>query len=179
AGNLFTTHTPAAAGFDRFSPALMHLYLNWYATDRLNISFEDLMAMGRVHHDDQSEPFSMAYLAARGAGAINGVSRLHGAVSRSIFAPLYPRWPLEEIPVGSVTNGVHTASWESELSEGMWSQAAGKDRWRGAIESIGDRIRTIADDRLWALRTNSRQELVLFLRRRTDRQMASYGAAPE
>ncbi len=179
AGNLFTTHTPVAAGFDRFSPALMRLYLNWYAAERLNISFEDLMAMGRAHHADQNEPFNMAYLAARGAGAINGVSRLHGVVSRSIFAPLYPRWPLDEIPVGSVTNGVHTASWESELSEAMWSQVAGKDRWRGATEGVGDRIRTVADDRLWALRTNNRHELVRFVRRRTHRQMAAYGAAME
>ena len=129
AGNLFTTHTPVAAGFDRFSPALMHLYLNWYATERLHISFEDLMALGRANPDDANEPFNMAYLAVRGAGAINGVSKLHGAVSRSIFQPLFPRWPVEEIPIGSVTNGVHTASWDSELSDRLWSEVCGKDRW--------------------------------------------------
>ena len=179
AGNLFTTHTPVAAGFDRFSPTLMRLYLNWYATERLSISFEDLMALGRANPDDPNEPFNMAYLAVRGAGAINGVSKLHGAVSRSIFQPLFPRWPREEIPIGSVTNGVHTASWDSELSEGLWSQAAGKDRWRGTTEGVSDRIRTLPDEVLWNLRTNSCQELVRFVRLRSHRQMAAYGAAHE
>ena len=179
AGNLFTTHTPVAAGFDRFSPTLMRLYLNWYATERLSISFEDLMALGRANADAPNEPFNMAYLAVRGAGAINGVSKLHGAVSRSIFQPLFPRWPREEIPIGSVTNGVHTASWDSELSEGLWSQAAGKDRWRGTTEGVSDRIRTLPDEVLWNLRTNSCQELVRFVRLRSHRQMAAYGAAHE
>src|SRR6202161_1488240 len=76
AGNLFTTHTPVAAGFDRFSPALMNLYLKWYATDRLHISFDGLMALGRANPHDADEPFNMAYLAAHGSGAINGVSKL-------------------------------------------------------------------------------------------------------
>src|ERR1700684_4489326 len=76
AGNLFTTHTPVAAGFDRFSPALMNLYLKWYTTDRLHISFDGLMALGRANPHDADEPFNMAYLAAHGSGAINGVSKL-------------------------------------------------------------------------------------------------------
>ncbi|HEY6420003.1 MAG TPA: alpha-glucan family phosphorylase [Candidatus Binataceae bacterium] len=176
-GNLFTTHTPVAAGFDRFSPALMHLYLEWYAAERLHISFEDLMALGRANPGDPNEPFNMAYLAIRGAGAINGVSKLHGEVSRSIFVPLFPRWPVEEIPIGSVTNGVHMPSWTSELSERLWSEVCGKDRWLGTTEGIGDRIRAVPDDALWKLRTNNCQELVRFVRLRTHRQMAAYGAS--
>jgi starch phosphorylase len=78
-----------------------------------------------------------------------------------------------------VTNGVHTASWDSELSEGLWSQAAGKDRWRGTTEGVSDRIRTLPDEVLWNLRTNSCQELVRFVRLRSHRQMAAYGAAHE
>ncbi len=179
AGNLFTTHTPVAAGFDRFSPALMRLYLSWYAAERLHISFEDLMALGRANPDDPNEPFNMAYLAVQGAGAINGVSKLHDAVSRSIFLPLFPRWPVEEIPIGSVTNGVHTASWDSEHSDRLWSAVCGKDRWLGTTERIGDRMRAVADDALWKLRTDNRQELVRFVRLRTQRQMAAYGAPRE
>ena len=136
-GNLFTTHTPVAAGFDRFSPALMNLYLKWYATERLHISFDDLMALGRANPHDADEPFNMAYLAAHGSGAINGVSKLHGAVSRSIFLPLFPRWPVEEIPIGSVTNGVHMASWDSEVSDHLWSEVCGTDCWLGTTEGIG------------------------------------------
>jgi len=179
AGNLFTTHTPVAAGFDRFSPALMHLYLNWYATEGLHISFEDLMALGRANPGDANEPFNMAYLAVRGAGAINGVSKLHGAVSRSIFQPLFPRWPVEEVPIGSVTNGVHTASWDSEHSDRLWTEVCGKARWTGTTEGIGDRIRAVSDEALWKLRADNRQELVRFVRLRTQRQMAAYGASRE
>jgi starch phosphorylase len=157
----------------------MHLYLNWYAAERLHISFEDLMALGRANPDDPNEPFNMAYLAVRGAGAINGVSKLHGAVSRSIFLPLFPRWPVEEIPIGSVTNGVHTASWDSEHSDRLWSEVCGKDRWHGITEGIGNRLRAVPDDALWKLRTDNRQELVRFVRLRTQRQMAAYGAPRE
>jgi glycogen phosphorylase len=179
AGNLFTTHTPVAAGFDRFSPILMRLYLNWYATECLHIRFEDLMALGRANPDDADEPFNMAYLALRGAGAVNGVSKLHGAVSRSIFLPLFPRWPTAEIPIGSVTNGVHTASWDSEHSDHVWQEACGKHRWLDATEGVTDKVRALSDEALWTLRTKNRAELVRFVRLRTQRQMAAYGAAHE
>ena len=82
AGNLFTTHTAVAAGFDRFPPALIEQYLGRYAQDKLGISLHDLLALGRQNPDDPSESFNMAYLAIRGSGAANGVSRLHGQVSR-------------------------------------------------------------------------------------------------
>jgi glycogen phosphorylase len=83
------------------------------------------------------------------------VSKLHGAVSRSIFLPLFPKSPVEEIPVGSVTNGIHTASWDSEHSDRMWSGVCGKDRWFGTTERIGDQIRALSDDALWKLRTDN------------------------
>jgi glycogen phosphorylase len=179
AGNLFTTHTPVAAGFDRFSPTLMNLYLKWYATERLHISLDDLMALGRANAHDADEPFNMAYLAVRGSGAINGVSKLHGAVSRSIFLPLFPRWPVEEIPIGSVTNGVHMASWTSEVSDHLWSERCGKDCWLGTTEGVGEKIRGVPDEVLWKLRTDNCQELVRFVRLRTQRQRAAYGASHE
>jgi starch phosphorylase len=116
-GNLFTTHTPVAAGFDCFAAPLMRTYFGWYAANRLRIEFRDLLALGRLEPNDANEPFNMAYLAMRGAGAMNGVSRLHGEVSRSIFQPLFPRWPHTEVPIGHVTNGVHMASWASVYAE--------------------------------------------------------------
>ncbi|HTT75449.1 MAG TPA: alpha-glucan family phosphorylase [Candidatus Binataceae bacterium] len=179
AGNVFTTHTPVAAGFDRFSPTLMKLYLNWYANERLHISFEDLMALGRPVSSDPGEPFNMAHLALRAAGAINGVSKLHGIVSRSIFLPLFPRWPMEDVPIGSVTNGVHTGSWDSAASDQLWSEVCGKDRWLGTNDGIGGRIRSIPDDILWKLRNDNSEELVRFVRLRTQRVIASYGAPQE
>jgi starch phosphorylase len=107
AGNVFTTHTAVAAGFDRFDPQLISQYLRHYAQDELCISLDDLLKIGRQNPDDNAEPFNMAYLALRGSGGVNGVSKLHGEVSRQIFQPLFPHWPQAEVPIGSVTNGMY------------------------------------------------------------------------
>ncbi len=137
AGNLFTTHTAVAAGFDRFSPDLIQQYLGGYAEQKLGIPLHDLLALGRRNPDDPSESFNMAYLAIHGSGQVNGVSSLHGEVSRQLFAPLFPRWPQDEVPVGYVTNGVHVPSWDSAPADDLWMEACGKDRWLGTIEIFG------------------------------------------
>jgi starch phosphorylase len=93
AGNLFTTHTAVAAGFDRFAPGLIEQYLGTYAEKRLGIRVHELLGLGRQNPNDASESFNMAYLAIRGSGAVDGVSRLHGEVSRQLFAPLFAHWP--------------------------------------------------------------------------------------
>ena len=126
AGNLFTTHTPVEAGFDRFAPSLIERYLRKYAEEKLSISVDDLLALGRRDRQDSSEPFNMAYLAIRGSGAINGVSKLHGQVSRRLFQPLFPRWPETEVPVTHVTNGVHTPTWDSAEADRLWELSCGK-----------------------------------------------------
>ncbi|MHB8336098.1 MAG: alpha-glucan family phosphorylase, partial [Ignavibacteriaceae bacterium] len=141
AGNLFTTHTPVAAGFDRFAPALIKQYLGWYAHERLGISIHDLLALGRQNSNDSSEYFNMAYLAIRGSGAVNGVSRLHGKVSRHLFEPLFPCWPADEVPVTYVTNGVHMPTWDSAAADQLWTEACGKDRWLGTTETLENNIR--------------------------------------
>src|SRR5215471_2666101 len=119
AGNLFTTHTAVPAGFDRFPPDLIAKYLDLYA-EAVKISLRDLLAFGRENPDDPNEEFNMAYLAVRGSGAVNGVSSLHGEVSRSLFQSLFPRWPRDEVPVGHVTNGVHVPSWDSSEADQLW-----------------------------------------------------------
>ncbi|MDE2259869.1 MAG: alpha-glucan family phosphorylase, partial [Betaproteobacteria bacterium] len=129
AGNLFTTHTAVSAGFDRFDPALIEQYLGVYAEQKLGITSHDFLALGRHNPSDASEPFNMAYLAIRGSGAVNGVSRLHGKVSQRLFEPLFPYWPTEEVPVGYVTNGVHMPTWDSVLADDLWTEACGKGRW--------------------------------------------------
>ena len=179
AGNLFTTHTPVTAGFDRFSPGLIDQYLGWYAQNRLGISTRDLLALGRQNSNDSSEPFNMAYLAIRGSGAVNGVSRLHGKVSRHLFEPLFPSWPADEVPVGSVTNGVHTSTWDSAAADKLWTEACGKDRWLGTTETLDENIRRISDARLWEFRAEARKSLVEYARERLSRQLAESGASPE
>ena len=179
AGNLFTTHTPVAAGFDRFSPALIEQYLGQYSRDSLGISLQDLLALGRENPEDSSEPFNMAYLALRGSGAVNGVSRLHARVSRRIFQPLFPRWPEEEVPIGHVTNGVHVPSWDSEESETLWTGACGKDPWLGTLETIEEDMRKVPDSQLWQCRASQRGSLVQYVRDRLSRQLEASGASPE
>ena len=179
AGNLFTTHTAVEAGFDRFSPALVEQYLGRYAQEKLGISFQDFLALGRQNGGDTSEPFNMAYLAIRGSGAVNGVSRLHGEVSRHLFEPLFPGWPADEVPVGHVTNGVHMPSWDSEAADELWTEACGKDRWLGTIETLEQDIRRISDDKIWKFRTAASKSLVEYTRQRLSKQLAASGASPK
>ena len=179
AGNLFTTHTAVPAGFDRFPPDLIERRLGGYAQKQLGITPRELLALGRRNPDDSSEPFSMAYLAIRGSGAVNAVSRLHGKVSRELFAPLFPRWPVEEVPVGHVTNGVHVPSWDSAAADELWTETCGKGRWMGTTENLEQDLRCVSDATLWRFRADARKNLVEFVRQRLSRQLAASGASPE
>ena len=174
-GNLFTTHTAVEAGFDRFSPNLIEQYLGEYSEQKLGITRHQLLALGREDQGNESEKFNMAYLAIRGSGAVNGVSRLHGEVSRHIFEPLFPKWPSGEVPVGYITNGVHMPSWDSKESDDIWTESCGKDRWLGTMENLGQNIRKINDERLWQMRTNSRASLIQYARERLSRQLVASG----
>ncbi len=176
AGNLFTTHTAVAAGFDRFAPALIDQYLGGYAREKLGIPLQALLALGRQNPDDGAEPFNMAYLAIRGSGSVNGVSRLHGQVSRRLFGPLFPQWPAAEVPVGHVTNGVHMPTWDSAPADALWTEACGQDRWLGTMESLEQDIQRIPDARLWEFRAATTLALVTYARERLSRQLAGSGA---
>ncbi len=179
AGNVFTTHTAVPAGFDCFAPQLVEQYLAHYADDALHISLRELLSLGRKNPSDDSEPFNMAYLAVRGCAAVNGVSRLHGEVSRRIFAPLFARWPAAEVPIGHVTNGVHTPSWDSPSADELWTGCCGKDRWLGSLESVSDPIRGAADSAIWQCRTAARKSLVEYARERLSSQLAASGGTAE
>ncbi len=171
AGNLFTTHTPVEAGFDRFSPDLIWQHLGHYAEKQLGLSYRDFMALGRQDPGDDREPFNMAYLALHGSGAVNGVSQLHGRVSRTIFQPLFPRWPQDEVPIGHVTNGIHVSTWDSEASDEVWTKHCGKDRWLGETNEVEESLCRLSDQELWAIRQASRHTLVEYARKRYTRQL--------
>jgi starch phosphorylase len=177
-GNLFTTHTAVAAGFDRFDPDLIEHYLSRYAQHKLGIPIEELLGLGRQNPADSSEKFNMAYLAIRGCGAVSGVSRLHGVVSRQIFSPLFPQWPEDEVPVGYVTNGVHVPTWDSAPADSLWTDACGKDRWLGTAENLDQDIRRISDSTLWEFRAAARKTLVEYARERSSLDMAVAGEPP-
>jgi len=174
AGNLFTTHTPVEAGFDRFEPELVALYLGPLADD-MGVDIDELLGLGRGQPDRHDEPFNMAWLALRGSGAVNGVSRLHGAVSRRIFAPLFPRWPEAEVPVRHVTNGIHVPSWDSPVADTLWTESCGKSRWLGTLETLEEDLRSVSNQTLWEFRSAGRRRLVDFVRTRLARQQCSRG----
>jgi starch phosphorylase len=140
------------------------------------VKIDDLLAMGRANADDPDEPFNMAYLAIRGCGAVNGVSRLHAQVNRKMFSNLFPRWPVAEVPVGCVTNGVHVPSWDSSESDALWHKACGADRWRQDIEGLEAQIRSTSDEELWKMRCANRGHLIDAVRILHKRQECSIGA---
>ncbi len=179
AGNLFTTHTAVAAGFDRFAPDLIEQYLGGYAEQKLGISLHDLLALGRENPNDDAEPFNMAYLAIRGSGAVNGVSELHSRVSRHLFEPLFPHWPMEEVPVAYVTNGVHMPTWDSPEADDLWTEICGKGRWLGTTETLEQDFRRVSDTKLWQFRTAASRTFVEYVRERLSRQLEASGASAE
>lgn len=178
AGNLFTTHTAVAAGFDLFEPTLMARYLSNYAAS-LGLSFKELMGLGRLNPSDPQEPFNMAYLSIRGSGAVNAVSKLHGKVSRNLFQSLFPRWPQVEVPVGHVTNGVHMRNWGSEAADELWQQVYGSSPWSGKNEDRSERIFDIPDEQLWDLRNQARKDFIHSVRRRRPSNLAAAGVSAD
>ena len=177
AGSVFTTHTPVPAGFDRFDPQLMARYFGAFA-ERLGIPFERLLSYGRQNPADPNESFNMAFLAARISSAANGVSRLHGVVTRKMVRAMWPGYSLEEIPVDSVTNGVHIRSWVSlEMTE-LLNRYLGH-RWaeEPAEGSVWSRIDRIPDHELWRVHQIRRERLVNYARRALESQLQRRGGS--
>ncbi|HPT19573.1 MAG TPA: alpha-glucan family phosphorylase, partial [Methanothrix sp.] len=175
AGNVFTTHTPVEAGFDRFDGELVSKYARFYA-DRLGISHADLLALGGGGAEEPGGLFNMAYLAMSGCGHANGVSRLHGSVSRRIFQSRYPRWPALEVPVGQVTNGVHIPTWDSPAAQRLWLGACPGDCEPDRIDYLKDGIARLDDSDIWRFRAESRRDLVAYIRRRHCRRIKERGS---
>jgi starch phosphorylase len=178
AANVFTTHTAVPAGFDTIAPSEIEKYAPYLAdyARGLGLSWPELLALGRRDAADALEPFSMAWLALRGSSWVNGVSELHGDVSRRLFSDLFPRWPQAEVPVGHVTNGVHVPSWDSPWTDALWTVAAGKERWRGDVSALTSDVLHLSDADLWRLRRAERADLVRFARERLLRRLARHGS---
>lgn len=178
-GNLFTTHTAVDAGFDRFDIALLKQYMADYCEQQLGIPFHDLLALGCVDPNNKDEKFNMAYLAIRSSGAVNGVSLLHGKVSRHLFANLFPHWPVDEIPIKSVTNGVHVPTWDSKEADQVWTMSCGKSRWRETTENLEIQVRKISDAEIWQFRRASSKALIEFIRKKLALDLAMSGFEKE
>jgi starch phosphorylase len=163
---VFTTHTPVAAGHDRFPAELVEQHLG-KLREALSLSYDDFMGLGRVYPADTSEPFCMTVLALKMSRHANGVSALHGAVSRRMWHPLYPSKTEEEVPIGHITNGVHALTWLAPQMRELYDRHLGPDwpdqmcdpkTWKG--------IETIEDAELWETQQVLKARLIDFVRRR-------------
>ncbi|QDU70958.1 alpha-glucan family phosphorylase [Mucisphaera calidilacus] len=179
ASHCFTTHTPVPAGIDRFPPEMIKRYFKDYH-ESLRLDMEGLLALGRENVGDKGEFFSMAVLAIRTADWCNGVSKLHGEVSRGMWQNVWPDVPTGEVPIGHVTNGVHARSWldpqlvrlfDRYLGTPWREDQADKDVWRGIAE--------IPDEDLWRVHEDARQKLVVWAKRKLRTQMERQGKSPE
>jgi len=177
AGNVFTTHTPVPAGFDTFDGPMLERFLPYVDSFReeSGVVLDELLALGRRDPSNKDEPFNMTYLALRGCSICNGVSRLHGEVSRRLFKDLFSRWPEDEVPIGSITNGVHMPSWDSAMSDELWTRCCGKERWRISAKGLGKDIGCATDEELWILRAQQREALIDYLRSSVQQQLRHRG----
>jgi len=162
---LFTTHTPVPAGHDLFEEDLLRTYLAHYP-DRLKISWDELMHLGRKSVGDKNEKFNMSFLAANLSSEINGVSRLHGEVSRDLFKDLWPGFLKEELHIGYVTNGVHYDTWtSSEWKDFLMEKTGSKEELRPCRDNW-KKIEEVADEEIWAFRKKVKREMIRYIRER-------------
>ncbi|NUQ00566.1 MAG: alpha-glucan family phosphorylase, partial [Armatimonadetes bacterium] len=177
-GNIFTTHTPVPAGHDRFTAELMTKYFGAYHP-QLGLDFKTFMALGRENPDDPEEPFCMTVLALKLASHSNGVSALHGEVSRKMWVDCYPHVPEQEIPITHVTNGVHAKSWVSGEMAELLDRYCGP-RWADdpMDRAVWERVQQIPDEELWRTHERRRERLVAFARQRLRTQLERVGATP-
>jgi len=175
AGCVFTTHTPVPAGIDRFGLDLIDRYFGAWA-DEVGIDRSELIGLGHRPGDGPEEPFNMAVMGMRLAQRRNGVAALHGEVSREMFADLWPGVPTDEVPIGSVTNGVHGATWVSAEMDRVLSAAAGT-AWSAEVRDTWDLDR-VNDRDLWAAHRDGTHRLIDFTRARLRSAGLTRGLSP-
>jgi len=172
-GTVFTTHTPVPAGIDLFPHDLMKKYFERWAAD-CGVTIGRLMELGHAPGQEADQPFNMAVMGLRLAGRSNGVSKLHGAVSREMFSHLFPGVGPEETPIGSVTNGVHGFTWVSPEVNDLFTRHL-VPSWPEADAATWARIDGVPDDELWRVKEQGRSRLVDFVRTRLRSQALAKG----
>ena len=176
-GNVFTTHTPVEAGIDHFSPELLDKYLEHYYR-RLGLSRDQFLELGRQNHGRSNEAFCMAVLAMKLSSYANGVSELHGEVSRRMWADVWPDLPEEQLPLTSITNGVHQKSWLSDDMTGLLIRYLGT-RWlqEQSAEQLWRKVARIPDAELWRTHRRGTARLVDYARASLKGQLSALEAS--
>lgn len=172
ASHLFTTHTAVPAGFDRFPSKLIEKYLSSFAEKHLKIPISRLLELG----EEENHPgwFNMAHLAIRGSNAVNGVSRLHGHVSRRLFSSLFPRFPIDEVPIGHVTNGIHTPSWISAPADILWNEKIKFSHTSDEKAPLNPESQ-VSDEEIWHMRNQARLQMIEYGRKQIPPILAARG----
>ncbi|MBX9626648.1 MAG: alpha-glucan family phosphorylase [Gemmataceae bacterium] len=178
AGTCFTTHTPVPAGNDAFPVGMIEEYLGSYA-GKMGVDRATLLGLGRQHPGNDAEPFGMTVLALKLANTSNGVSALHGSVSRRMWHEIWPGLPAGEVPITSITNGVHTQSWLSPEMAQLYDRYLNV-RWdeKPADFAVWKRVEAIPDEELWRTHERRRERLVAFARKRLKAQLKRRGSPP-
>jgi starch phosphorylase len=173
--SVFTTHTPVPAGNDRFPPDLMQQYFEGYARD-LGLAFKVFLALGRENPRDDTETFCMTVLALKLSRFNNGVSKLHGKVSRAMWKRVWPQYPVEDVPIKSITNGIHIQTWIAPDIAYLMHRYMGST-WQDNphTERIWSKALTIPDAELWRTHERLRERLVDFARKRLKQQVVARG----
>lgn len=176
--HVFTTHTPVPAGIDRFPAEMVKRYFDAFAPS-LRLDMEGLLALGRDDVFNKNESFSMATLAIRTSDACNGVSKLHGEVSRDMWQTIWPGVPQEEVPITHVTNGVHARTWLDPDLMQLFDQHLGQ-AWRDnpADPAAWDKLDEVPDADLWRVHERSRHQLIAWAKKTLQQQLAARGVAP-
>jgi len=178
AGTCFTTHTPVPAGNDAFPPAMIDQYLGGYI-GQLGIDRQQFFALGRQNPLNDAEPFGMTVLAIKLSNTSNGVSKLHGVVSRKMWTGIWPNLPTPEVPIKSITNGVHTQTWLSPEMGRLFDRYLGV-QWEEKPHdfAVWKRVDSIPDAELWGTHERRRERLIAFARSRLKIQYQRRGAPP-
>lgn len=173
AGTIFTTHTPVPAGIDRFPAELVEKYFSSWANE-CGVDIGELMALGHAPGEAAEAPFNMAVMGLRLAGMSNGVAKLHGQTSRAMFQSLFPSVPVDEVPITSVTNGVHGHTWVSPAMSDLFTKYV-TPFWEDASPDDWARVRSASEDELWRAREQGKDALVSFVRDRLKASLAEQG----
>ncbi len=178
ATQLFTTHTPVPAGIDLFPADKIMYYLGYYA-DIFGLTREQFLSLGRENTGDLQAPFSMAIFAIKMSTFVNGVAKLHGVVSRDMFQGLWPGLPINEVPITSITNGVHARSCIAKSTQELYDRYLGP-HWASTApdQPLWERVNKIPDDELWRNHERCRSQLVVFTRERLQKSLRERGASP-
>lgn len=175
AGNVFTVHTPVAAGNDEFTVDLIDKYFSHYY-GKLGLNRKSFLALGRLDPEDENEKFKMPVLALRMSSFSNGVSELHGYVSRKIWKGIWPDLPVDEVPIRSITNGIHAKSWISTEMDLLFERYLGADWAEQDLENLmWDSLDNVPDEELWRIHQRGKERLISFAREKLRRQLQRRG----